>query len=101
MGFIQPLPGDSDILLFQRYLCAGNALFLFQAVFHVGSAVGAMPVSYTHLFRIFLQIVLPLSKALIGVLTLYYAVGHWNEYFLSLIHIWKKRLRLKKLIFPM
>ena len=38
-------------------------------------------------FRIFLQIVLPLSKALIGVLTLYYAVGHWNEYFSALIYL--------------
>ena len=32
-------------------------------------------------FRVFFQIVLPLSKALIGVLTLYYGVAHWNEYF--------------------
>lgn len=38
-------------------------------------------------FRIFLQIVLPLSKALIGVLTLYYAVGHWNQYFSALIYL--------------
>ena len=38
-------------------------------------------------FRIFLQIVLPLSKALIGVLTLYYAAGHWNEYFSALIYL--------------
>ena len=38
-------------------------------------------------FRLFLQIVLPLSKALIGVLTLYYAVAHWNEYFSALIYL--------------
>ncbi|MDD4295354.1 MAG: carbohydrate ABC transporter permease [Ruminiclostridium sp.] len=37
--------------------------------------------------RLFLTIVLPLSKALIGVLTLYYGVGHWNSYFGALIYI--------------
>jgi putative aldouronate transport system permease protein len=37
--------------------------------------------------RTFVQIVLPISKALIGVLTLYYAVGHWNSYFNAMIYI--------------
>lgn len=37
--------------------------------------------------RTFIQIVIPLSKALIGVMTLYYAVGHWNSYFTALIYI--------------
>ena len=38
-------------------------------------------------FRVFFQIVLPLSTALIGVLTLYYGVAHWNEYFRALIYL--------------
>lgn len=38
-------------------------------------------------FRTFIQIVLPISKALIGVLTLYYAVAHWNSYFNAMIYI--------------
>lgn len=37
--------------------------------------------------RFFFQIVLPLSKALLAVLALYYAVGHWNSYFNALIYI--------------
>ena len=37
--------------------------------------------------RTFVQIVIPLSKALIGVMTLYYGVGHWNSYFNALIYI--------------
>ncbi|HOJ10406.1 MAG TPA: carbohydrate ABC transporter permease [Clostridiales bacterium] len=37
--------------------------------------------------RTFVQIIIPLSKALIGVMTLYYAVGHWNSYFTALIYI--------------
>ena len=37
--------------------------------------------------RTFVTIVLPLSKALIGVMTLYYGVAHWNSYFSALIYI--------------
>ena len=37
--------------------------------------------------RIFLQIVLPLSGAIISVNTLFYAVGHWNSYFNALIYL--------------
>lgn len=37
--------------------------------------------------RMFLTIVLPLSKALIGVMTLYYGVSHWNSFFAALIYI--------------
>ena len=37
--------------------------------------------------RTFVQIVLPLSKALIGVMVLYFGVGHWNSYFNAMIYI--------------
>lgn len=37
--------------------------------------------------RLFVSIVLPISKALIGVMVLYYGVGHWNSYFSALIYI--------------
>ncbi|MBQ9974399.1 MAG: carbohydrate ABC transporter permease [Oscillospiraceae bacterium] len=33
------------------------------------------------------SIVLPLSKAVISVVTLYYAVGHWNSYFNAMIYL--------------
>jgi len=36
---------------------------------------------------IFVKIILPLSKALIGVMVLYFAVGHWNSFFDALIYI--------------
>jgi ABC-type glycerol-3-phosphate transport system permease component len=35
----------------------------------------------------FIQIVLPVSKALIGVMVLYYAVAHWNSYFNAMIYV--------------
>lgn len=40
--------------------------------------------------RFFFQMVLPLSKAVLAVLALYYAVGHWNSYFNALIYIMDK-----------
>ncbi len=38
-------------------------------------------------FRIFGSIVLPLSKAIIAVMALYYAVGQWNSYFNAMIFL--------------
>ena len=43
-------------------------------------------------FRYFLMFVLPLSKAILAVLTLQYAVGHWNSYFSAHIYLTKKEL---------
>ena len=40
--------------------------------------------------RFFFQIVLPLSKAIIAVIGLYYAVGQWNQYFNAMIYITDK-----------
>ena len=37
--------------------------------------------------RTFIQIILPLSKALIGVMVLYFAVTHWNSYFNGMIYL--------------
>ncbi len=45
-------------------------------------------------FQVFGKIVLPLSKALIGVLTLYYAVAHWNSYFDALIYLTSAREKI-------
>ncbi len=38
-------------------------------------------------FKIFFRIVLPLSKAIIAVLALWYAVAMWNSYFSALIYL--------------
>ena len=37
--------------------------------------------------QFFLRIVLPLSKAIIAVMVLFYAVSHWNSYFNALIYL--------------
>lgn len=42
--------------------------------------------------RYFTQIVLPLSKAIIAVLVLFYGVGHWNSYFNAMIYLHNKGL---------
>jgi ABC-type sugar transport system, permease component len=38
-------------------------------------------------FRYLFSIVLPLSKAIIAVLVVYYAVGHWNDFMTGLIYL--------------
>ncbi len=38
--------------------------------------------------RFFLTMVLPLSTAIIAVLALWYAIGHWNSYFNALIYVY-------------
>jgi putative aldouronate transport system permease protein len=38
-------------------------------------------------FRTFLMVVLPISKAVIAVMALYYAVGQWNSYFNAMIFL--------------
>lgn len=40
-------------------------------------------------FSLFFKIALPLSKPIIAVMTLYYAVGHWNSYFNALMYLTK------------
>ncbi|RRD94776.1 carbohydrate ABC transporter permease [Clostridiales bacterium COT073_COT-073] len=43
-------------------------------------------------FTYFIQIVLPLSKAIIAVLVLFYGVRHWNSYFNAMIYLHDKNL---------
>lgn len=38
-------------------------------------------------FTYFVKVALPLSKALVSVIGLYYLVGHWNDFFTALIYI--------------
>ena len=44
-------------------------------------------------FRFFISIAIPLSKALVGVLVVYYGVVHWNQYFNALIYISDQNLQ--------
>lgn len=43
-------------------------------------------------FQYFFKIVLPLSKSIIAVLTLWYAVSHWNSYFNAFLYLKEKNL---------
>lgn len=46
----------------------------------------------------FLKVVIPLSKSIIAVLALYYAVGHWNSFFTALIYLNNEKLYPLQLI---
>lgn len=43
-------------------------------------------------FRYFITCVLPLSKAIITVIALYYFVWHWNDFFMGLVYVREKEM---------
>lgn len=43
-------------------------------------------------FKFLLKVVLPLSGPIIAVMTLFYAVGHWNSYFSALLYLHDQHL---------
>jgi len=43
-------------------------------------------------FRLFISVILPLSKPILAVISLYYAVGHWNAFFNALIYLRDSKL---------
>ena len=47
----------------------------------------AAEVDGCNIFQYFISVVLPLSKAIIAVIVLYYAVYHWNAFFNGLVYI--------------
>lgn len=49
-------------------------------------------------FKFVWKIVIPLSGPIIAVITLFYAVGHWNQFFSSLIYLKKQSLYPLQLI---
>ncbi|QNK57902.1 carbohydrate ABC transporter permease [Paenibacillus sp. PAMC21692] len=49
-------------------------------------------------FRFFMSVVLPVSKSVIAVIALFYAVGHWNSYFNALIYVTERKLYPLQLI---
>ena len=50
------------------------------------------------IFQYFIFVVIPLSKAIIAIMILYYAVGHWNSFFNGLIYVTKAELYPLQLI---
>ncbi len=50
------------------------------------------------MFRTFISIVLPISKALIGVMVLYVAVAYWNDYFTAMIYTYDRDLQSLQLV---
>jgi len=49
-------------------------------------------------FRFLLKIVVPLSGPIIAVIALFYAVGHWNQYFNAMIYLKNPQLYPLQLI---
>ncbi len=76
-------------------------LFMSKAFFESSipdGLVEAAKIDGAGIYRTFLTIVLPLAKAIIAVMGLYYAVGQWNSYFNAMIFLQNKELYPLQLI---
>lgn len=65
-------------------------LFMTKAFFQSSinsSLIEAAKIDGAGEFRIFFSIVIPLSKAIIATMALYYGVGQWNSYFNAMIFL--------------
>lgn len=65
-------------------------LFMAKAFFESSipnSLIEAAKIDGAGQFRIFVSVVLPLAKAILAVMALYYAIGQWNSYFNSMIFL--------------
>ena len=80
---------------FNCYNCIICRTFFASIPAEMGEAAaidGCTPMRY------FLQIVLPISQALLGVMVLYFAVGQWNSYFNALMFIYDQNKRPLQLV---
>lgn len=74
------IPGALNInnmLVMKRYFTSNLSRELFEAARIDGCSLG----------RYLIRIVLPLSGAIIAVITLYYAVAHWNSWFSAMVYL--------------
>lgn len=76
--WVMIIPGISayNVVLYRTFF-QGNAMQLREAAMIDGASE----------FRIYLQIVVPLSTAIFATMGLFAAVGHWNGYFSHLIYL--------------
>ncbi len=71
------------------------SLFMTKTFFETRIADGlieAAKIDGAGSMRTFVSVVLPLSKAILAVMALYYAVGQWNSYFNAMIFIQNENL---------
>ncbi len=72
-----------------------GALSVYNMIVARSFFTGSIPYEITEAARIdgcdeftnFSKIVMPISKPIIGVMTLYYGIGHWNSYFNAMIYL--------------
>ena len=89
--WVMILPGAVsayNLIIARSFLTSGIPKELFEAAEIDGCSR----------LRFFWWIVIPLSAVLISILTLFYAVGHWNSYFNALMYIYKRELYPLQLI---
>lgn len=68
-----------NLIITRQYFSTSIDSDIYEAAYIDGASEG----------KCFIKIALPLAKPIIAVMTLYYAVGHWNGYYNALLYIYK------------
>ena len=82
-----------SLMIMDVWRCGQNTVIFLSALKAVPkSFYEAAELDGANTFQFLMKIVLPLSKPIIAVIALYYAVGHWNDFFTALIYLNDKEL---------
>lgn len=66
---------------------AGNGGADISSVFYTGRTFEAVCLDGGNYFQYFFKIILPLSKPILAVLALNFALVHWNSYYSALLYL--------------
>lgn len=77
-----------------------NACSIFNVIIMRSYFVNSIPVSLeeaaeldgANALQCLIRVILPLSKPILAVIALYYAVGHWNDFYTALLYINNRNL---------
>ncbi len=80
---------DSQLLMVINGACSAYNLIVSRTFFSTipPELQEAAQIDGCSNFRLFFKIILPVSKPIIAVMAMYYAIGHWNEYFTAMIYL--------------
>ncbi len=80
---------DSQLLMIINGACSAYNLIVSRTFFSSipPELQEAAQIDGCSNFRLFFKIILPVSKPIIAVMAMYYAIGHWNDYFTAMIYL--------------
>lgn len=86
------LVGTRWALIIPSALSTYNLIIMRTSILSLPSSLSeSARIDGANEWRILFQIILPLSKAVIAVMVLFYAVGRWNDWFSAMVYVGRER----------